>query len=145
MRPLSRRQHEPRRFALNGQLRSALRWWLCNLHLAPPRVVFVRDETRPLVISYSDGEGADAGVGIAAWCDARLGPIPFAGFIEVPVEVRELWARQRASFVIDDEFNDLTEIESIGPLLVLHHWPWLVRDALWIHFTLIIMVFWEPW
>ena len=71
MRPLSRRQHEPRRFALNAQLRAALRWWLKNLHLAPPRAVYLHSENRPLVVSYSDGEGADAGVGIAAWCQER--------------------------------------------------------------------------
>ena len=26
------------------------------------------------------------------------------------------------------------EIEGIAPLLILHNWPWLVKDALWIHF-----------
>ena len=36
--------------------------------------------------------------------------------------------------LVDGEFNDITEIEAIGPLLILHNWPWLVRDALWIHF-----------
>ena len=134
MRPLSRRQHEAKRFALNDQLWSALNWWLQNLHLAPPRAVYVRNENRPVVVSYSDGEGADAGVGIAAWCNNRLGSVPIAGFIEVPIEIRGLWSRQRKSYQEDNEFNDITEIEAIGPLLILHNWPWLVRDALWIHF-----------
>ena len=134
MRPLSRRQHEPNRHGLNEQLWSALRWWLRNLHLAPPRSVYMHDVNRPVVISYSDGEGADAGVGIAAWCVSRLGPVPIAGFLEVPDEVRGLWSRQRASSSGEDEYNDIIEIEGIGPLLILHTWPWLVKDALWIHF-----------
>ena len=134
LRPFSRRQHEPSRYALNDQLWSALRWWLKNLHLAPPRAVFLHTERRPLVVSYSDGEGADAGVGIAAWCTERLGDVPLAGFLEVPDEVRYLWSRQRETFLVGEEFHDITEIEAIGPLLILHNWPWLVKDALWIHF-----------
>ena len=31
-------------------------------------------------------------------------------------------------------FLDVAEIEAIGPLLILHNWPWLLRNALWIHF-----------
>ena len=37
-----------------------------------------------------NGEGGDAGVGIAAWCVEHLGPVPLAGFIEVPEVVRVL-------------------------------------------------------
>ena len=133
LRPFSRRQHEPTRYALNDQLWSALRWWKCNLHLAPPRAVFSCRERRHVVVTYSDGEGADAGVGIAAWCEELLGPTPLAGFIEVPDEVRHLWSRQRESYG-SGEWRDITEIEAIGPLLILHNWLWLVRDALWIHF-----------
>ena len=104
------------------------------MHRAPPRAVFSNCDRRHVVITYSDGEGADAGVGIAAWCFEKLGPIPLAGFIEVPEEVRCLWSRQRASYSVDEEWRDITAIEAIGPLLILHNWPWLVRDALWIHF-----------
>ena len=105
-----------------------------NLHQAPPRQIFLASDDRPLVISYSDGEGSDAGVGIAAWCESRLGPVPLAGFIEVPDEIRALWSYQRESFHTDPEYHDITEIEAIGPVLILHNWPWLVKDALWIHF-----------
>ena len=52
MRPLSRRQHEPHRFALNDQLRSALRWWLANLHIAPPRALFSCRDRRHVVVTY---------------------------------------------------------------------------------------------
>ena len=61
-------------------------------------------------------------------------PVPIAGFTEVPDEVRHLWSVQRESYFCDEEWRDITEIEAIGPLLILHNWPWLVRDALWIHF-----------
>ena len=127
-------RYEPCRFALNDQLRSALYWWIENLRVAPPRPVFLPNQDRPLVVSYSDGEGGDAGVGIAAWCVERIGPVPLAGFLEVPEVVRVLWSLQRASYQDAGEFNDITEIEGIGPLLILYNWPWLVKDALWIHF-----------
>ena len=66
--------------------------------------------------------------------------MPIAGFMEIPVEVRQLWARQKMSaeyWVADDpsvEYQDIIEIEAIAPLLILHNWHWLLRDALWIHF-----------
>ena len=137
LRPLSRRQHESHRFALNAQLMSALHWWLKNLHAAPPRQVFTRDTFTDLVITYSDGEGKDAGVAIAAWSPSRVGKIPMAGFMEIPQEVRRLWANQRAKVLGDinpEDYKDIMEIEGIAPLLILHNWPWVVRDALWIHF-----------
>ena len=92
-----------------------------------------------LVITYSDGEGGDAGIGIAAWCPARLGSVPLAGFLEVPLEVRHLWNTQRAraskgAQACNREFNDIMEIEGIAPLLILHNWPWLMKDCLWLHF-----------
>ena len=104
------------------------------MHVAPPRSIFSSVFPKHLVVTYSDGEGSDAGVGIAAWCPARIGPIPLAGFIEVPFAVRTLWSRQVASSSWNDELHDITEIEAIGPLLILHNWGWLLRDALWIHF-----------
>ena len=102
--------------------------------VAPQVVNFKIQIRREFCSARIDGEGSDAGVGIAAWCDSRLGPVPLAGFIEVPDEIRALWSYQRASFHTDPEYHDITEIEAIGPVLILHNWPWLVKDALWIHF-----------
>ena len=96
--------------------------------------MFVSRENRLLVVTYNDGEGGDAGVGIAAWCESLLGPVPLAGFLEVPEEVRRLWCAQKESFVAHNDLKDIIEIEGIGPLLILHNWPWLLRGALWIHF-----------
>ena len=33
-----------------------------------------------------------------------------------------------------DDYQDIIEIEAVAPLLILHNWPELLREALWIHF-----------
>ena len=138
LHPFVRRQHEPKRFGLNKQLESALQWWLCNLAYAPPREVFVSSGTRHIVVTYSDGEGADAAVCVAAWCYPRIGSVPWAGYLEVPREVRELWSQQKRhaaeSVELGEEFRDIIEIVGVGLLVMLHSWPELFRDSLWIHF-----------
>ena len=82
-----------------------------------------------MVVSYSDGEGSDAGFGVAIWSQ---GAPPLAAFMEVPTVVRDLWTRQRMTTW--DEYRDIYEIEAIGPVMVLHLWPQLLKRALWIHF-----------
>ena len=140
LRAFSRRQYEPDRFGLNPQIESAVAWWLANLPVAPPRRVFTIHENRPLIVTYSDGEGADAGVAIAAWSRDLIGPIPIAGFMEIPDEIRFLWDHQRnraaewARSCPDLAYEDIVEIEAIAPLLILHNWGHLLRGALWIHF-----------
>ena len=32
------------------------------------------------------------------------------------------------------DFKDIIEIEAVAPLLILHNWPELLQNALWIHF-----------
>ena len=81
---------------------------------------------RPLVISYSDGEGKDAGVGFAVW--SPLAPRAKAGYLRVPQEVRDLWSCEGTLS------RDIYEIEAIGPLTMLHNWPELLQGCLWIHF-----------
>ena len=83
----------------------------------------------PCAVSYSDGEGADAGVGIALWVP---GSRAIAGFLEVPDAVRTIW--QRGPRVQDDE-RDIYEVEAVGPLLVLHNWGHLLDGLLWLHFV----------
>ena len=98
--------------------------------MAPPRPIPWRLEDRPMVVSYSDGEGSDAGVGVAIWTE-RLHR-PQAGRLDVPKEIRRLWASQRVA--ASGDLYDIQEIEGIGPLLVLHTWPELLRGSLWLHF-----------
>jgi hypothetical protein len=74
LRPFNRRASELHRFHLNPQLAAACSWWIRNLRTAPPRPIPWRVDGRHLVVSYSDGEGSDAGVGIAIWSDKLSTP-----------------------------------------------------------------------
>ena len=82
----------------------------------------------PHVVSYSDGEGADAGVGVAIYKD---GEPTEAGFMKVPTCVRNLWSRQKH---IGGELYDILEIEAVGPAIVLATWPKKLEGCLWTHY-----------
>ena len=82
----------------------------------------------PLVITYSDGEGSLAGVGVAIWAP---GEKPQGGYMKTPQVMRRLWSRQKQGA---QEDHDIYEIEALGPVLVLATWPHLLKDRLWIHF-----------
>ena len=128
LRPFSRRQHEHRRFWLNHQLTSALKWWLEILSCSPPRVVPTNLSERSRIVSYSDGEGSEAGVGVALWENETQ--VVRAGVFRVPEEVRILWNRQKNL----GRFNDIFEIEAVGPLVLLENFPDRFRGSLWLHF-----------
>ena len=128
MRALTRRQHE-QRSNLNRQLRTCLEWWVATLQQhAYPREIPISVGCMPLVLSYSDGEGSNAGVGVAVWGSAL--PRPLAAYVKVPREVRMYWSACASSAPA----NDIYEIEAIGPLVVLATWPRLLQGCLWIHF-----------
>ena len=125
LRPLARRQRDGY-LTLNPQLRSSIEWWIATLQANKfPRQVSLFWNKRTM-ISYSDGEGADAVVGVGLWIEGS--PTPLAAYLKVPRELRLLWAQQRA------RCTDIFQIEAIGPLVVLATWPELVLDCLWIHF-----------
>ena len=84
-------------------------------------------ENTPHVVTYSDGEGSEAGVGIAIYRDNRK---TLAGYMKVPKCVRNLWSRQMAL----GEHFDIHEIEAVGPALVMATWPDLLRNCLWTHY-----------
>ena len=84
--------------------------------------------SKRLVITYSDGEGSTAGVGVAIWEEGRETE---AGYLRTPPSVRRLWSRQKE---IGGEHHDIFEIEALGPALVLATWPDRLKDALWVHF-----------
>ena len=127
LRAFSRRQHEPGRYNINPQIKAACEFWVRNLPTVRPRQVPVNPQNLPLAISYSDGEGGKAGVGVALWlpCGDVLG-----GYIRVPDALRQHWT-QRSSLV---EARDIFEIEAVGPLLVLWNWGNMLKDHLWVHF-----------
>jgi hypothetical protein len=123
-----RRRCYERRANLNPQLLSSLHWWFRQLKLAPPRPIPWCMQGRRVVVTYSDGEGADAGVGVAIWASC-LGRAQ-AGRLEVPNCVRAAWS----SSCSREPFYDIQEIEGIGPLIALTTWPDVLRDAMWLHF-----------
>ena len=82
----------------------------------------------PHVISYSDGEGAEGGVGVAIW---KPGDRTEAGYMKTPASVRKLWSRQKE---LSGDHYDILEIEAVGPALVLATWPEKLRGCLWTHF-----------
>ena len=127
LRPYIRRCGE-NRVALNRQIRAANAFWLQLLHSYVPRPIPVWLDDMPTVVSYSDGEGSDAGLGIAVWSPrSPLGPQ--AAFCKIPDAIRRLWSRRQGN-----EMNDIYLIEAIGPLSILLTFPNLVRNSLWIHF-----------
>ena len=84
---------------------------------------------RRVVVTYSDGEGSGH-VGVAIW--SRELARPQAGRIRVPDVVREMWTACRRA--PGDDFNDIQEVEGIGPLLALTTWGPILADSLWLHF-----------
>ena len=94
----------------------------------PARPVPTDIHLRPVVISYSDGEGGSAGVGAAAWFPGHKRPVAVFSF--VPQRIRDLWSRMAAK----PEYKDIFLVEAVGPLILLTAFPKLLRDALWLHF-----------
>ena len=92
---------------MNPQLEAAIDWWLRELPRLPHRVVLNSAFTRKVVVSYSDGEGAYAQVGIAAWTQGQK--IGRAGVIRVPDHLRRMWDTKRAC----ERYNDMFEVEAI--------------------------------
>ena len=77
---------------------------------------------RRTVVTYSDGEGSGH-VGVAIWSNTLTRPQ--AGRIRVPDVIRKIWTAHRRG--PGEEFNDIQEVEGIGPLIALTTWKkyWL--------------------
>ena len=116
LRAFSRRQHDPKHIALSPQLRAACAFWLQQLPTLRPREIPLDLSNAPVAVSYSDGEGADGGVGIGLWLPGRR---TLAGYLPTPEPIRKLWARAKTA---EADFLDIFEVEAIGPALVLHNW-----------------------
>ena len=80
LRPLIRRAGE-NRTGMNVQIESAIDFWATFFRRYMPRPVPMFLEDPDTVVSYSDGEGSHAGVGIAVW-SSRLPDGPLAAFLE---------------------------------------------------------------
>ena len=111
-------------------MQEAIEFWLRFLAAHSPRFIPVFYEDRDVTVSYSDGEGSKAGLGIAVW-SSRCGETPFAAYCEIPEEIRELWDKQREK---EQEHRDIFLIEAIGPVSVLRTFPNIMRNSIWLHF-----------
>ena len=113
---------------LNPPLLEAIEFWFRFLANYKPRYIPVFYESRDVTVSYSDGEGSKAGLGIAVW--STLQQKPFAAFCELPEEIRKLRDKQRAK---EEEHRDIFLIEAIGPVSVLRTFPNIMRNSIWLH------------
>ncbi len=78
-----------------------------------PRPIPTALQYLPTIISYSDGEGGNAGGGVAVWCPWLEHPV--AAYTRVPQIIRNMWAHM----VSKDNYKDIFLIEAVGPLIVL--------------------------
>ena len=69
-------------------------------------------------------------MGVAIWSNELSRPQ--AGRVRVPNVVRKTWTSGRRD--PHDDYNDIQEVEGIGPLLALTTWKDLLADALWMHY-----------
>jgi hypothetical protein len=127
LRPIINRAYSPAR-AVNDNLKTCLLWWCHLLHNYTPRPVPTSLESFPTIVSYSDGEGGNGGVGAAAWIPGHERPVAVYG--EVPHDIRLMWAAMAGT----PGYKDIFLVEAIGPLLLLWTFPRLMRNALWIHY-----------
>ena len=58
-------------------------------------------------------------------------PIGRAGVISIPPDLRSQWDGERKL----GRFNDIYEVEAVGPLLVLHNFGLELAGCLWLHFV----------
>ena len=72
--------------------------------------------------------GTFAQIGIAMWKQGEQRGR--AGVLRVPPALRDQWGRAQK----ENRYNDIFEVEAIGPLLILHNWGSDVADCLWLHF-----------
>ena len=127
LRPILRRCYEDRT-NLNDQLVSCLVWWKKWLGNYVPRTAPLLLATLKRVVSYSDGEGDAAGVGVCLYGSGLKSPL--AAYVKVPMALREAWRTRTES----SSPNDIFLIEAIGPLVLLCTFPNVFKNSLWLHF-----------
>ena len=138
-RAFRRRSYE-HRTALNPQLRAALSWWLNHLASSPPREVPLRVGDLPLAVSWGDGEGSDAGLGVVIVFTGLGDSRPRVGHLKTPPQLRRYWAAQREAIAPTfqlapgDDPRDIQQIEAVNPAVILYSFPQL-QHCLWLHFV----------
>ena len=105
----------------------ALKFWLAYLQNGIPREVPDLRHLEKTIISYSDGEGS-GGIGVAIF-GAHL-PRPKAGFMKTPEVLREVWIQIESRLRMSSSYEDIFQLEAIGPLIALCTWPELLSGCL---------------
>ena len=85
-------------------------------------------QSRPLAVTYSDGEGDTAGVGVCIF--SRKLSRPLAAFARVPDLIRRHWSRRAGT----GAYHGIFHIEAIGPSILLHNYPAILRGSAWVHY-----------
>ena len=127
VRPILRRAYSYIK-VITPDIRITLGWWLKFLQEYVPRPIPHSLKELPCIVSYSDGEGGDAGVGVALW--APWLDKPLAAYCEVPKRIRELWAQAAGK----ENYRDISLIEAVGPLILLTTFPRVMCNCLWLNF-----------
>ena len=106
------RDQRESRMELNVQLRSALKWWLRVLPVgATTQEIPKHFLQRPVLVTYSDGEGSYAGVGVVVWGTT------LTAFLQVSREGRMMCSSQSELFGAN--------FRAVDPLVILASWPGL--------------------
>lgn len=127
LRPIFSRAHSKAR-NMDHELVTCLKWWVQFLNTFEPRPVPTRLESLPFAISYSDGEGASAGIGAAIWHPHYERPL--AVYCEVPSFIRDHWRTVSGT----EGYHDIFFVEALGPIILLVTFPNVLRNCLWLHF-----------
>ena len=103
-------------------------WWINFLQTYIKRSISTSIQSRPLVVTYSDGEGDTVGVGVCIYSSKLT--LPLAAFTRVPDLIRRLWSRRAGT----GAYHEILRIEAIGPLVLLHNYPAILRGSAWVHY-----------
>ena len=82
---------------------------------------------RRRIVSKSDGEGSEAGVGVALWENKTQ--FEYANFFVFQKKFAIVGSSKNLG-----RFDDIFEIEAVGPLVLLENYPDQFRGSLWLHF-----------
>ena len=83
------------------------------------------------IISYSDGEGS-GGVGVAVFNHPDHSR-PQAGYLLIPQVFRDLWRNIEKKIQGASSYEDIFQLEAVGPLMILETWPETLNTCCWIH------------
>ncbi len=132
LRGFTRRQYEiGHRGTLNPQIRSALDFWKRFIINGIPREVPSLRSVHATIITYSDGEGL-GGIGVAIF-DAPGLERPQAGHLRLPEPLRDLWRTIEKQLTYRDTYEDIFQIEAVGPIVALTTWPQYLHTCAWMH------------